>query len=168
MKKILFGIIAIAFLFTSAGCLKGVEEQKCNYDDCAFKAPTGEVEALRQYLASNNITATEHCSGLFYVIENPGTGKNPEACFRVSVNYKGMLTDGTVFDQSQQPVTFGLNQVVRGWTNGVPLVKVGGRIILYIPPSLGYGAQEIRDGQGTVRIPANSNLVFEVDVLAAD
>ncbi|MGV3658184.1 MAG: FKBP-type peptidyl-prolyl cis-trans isomerase, partial [Chitinophagaceae bacterium] len=119
MKNILFGLIALFVLFTSTGCLKGVDEQKCTYDACAFKAPAGEIEALRTYLSDNGINATEHCSGLFYSIENPGTGKTPQACYRVSVNYKGMLTDGTVFDQSQQPVTFGLNQVIRGWTNGL-------------------------------------------------
>lgn len=168
MKNIIFRILVFAFLFTSAGCLKGVEDRKCNYDPCALKAPAAEVNALRTYLATNSITATEHCSGLFYSIENPGTGKTPEACYRVSVNYKGMLTDGTIFDQSQQPITFGLNQVIRGWTNGMPLVKEGGRIVLYIPPSLGYGSQAVRDDQGVVRIPANSNLVFEVDLLAAE
>jgi FKBP-type peptidyl-prolyl cis-trans isomerase FkpA len=168
MKNIFLRIVAIAFLFTSAGCLKGSdEEQKCNYDPCAFKAPAGEVDALRQHLAANNITATEHCSGLFYIIENPGTGKTPEACYSVAANYKGMLLDGSVFDQSTQgPITFGLNRVIRGWTNGLPLIKQGGRIILYIPPSLGYGAEEKRDAQGVVRIPANSNLVFEVDLVA--
>ena len=168
MKNIIFRILVFAFLFTSAGCLKGVEERKCNYDPCALKAPASEVEALRTYLATNNITATEHCSGLFYTIENAGTGKTPQACYRVSVNYIGMLTDGSVFDRSLQPVTFSLNGVIRGWTNGVPLVKEGGRVILYIPPSLGYGSQEVRDEQGVVRIPPNSNLVFEIDLLAAE
>lgn len=166
MKNKIFRLLILAFLFTAAGCFKNLDEQKCEYDPCSFKAPSGEVTALREYLASKNITATEHCSGLFYVIENPGTGKTPEACSAVSANYKGMLTDGSVFDQSTTPATFSLSGVIRGWTNGVPLIKQGGRIILYIPPSLGYGAQEVRDGSGVVRIPANSNLVFEVDLVA--
>jgi len=168
MKNILLYAFAAAMLFTSTGCLKGVDnDQNCTYDPCAFKAPVAEIEALRQHLTTNGINATEHCSGLFYVIENPGSGKTPQACFSVAANYKGMLLDGTVFDQSTQgAITFGLNQVIRGWTNGLPLIQQGGRIILYIPPSLGYGAQDVRDRDGVVRIPANSSLVFEVDLVA--
>lgn len=165
MKNIFLFLTVTLLATTFTGCLKDPETPVCEYDPCKFKAPAAEVQALRDYLASNNITATEHCSGLFYVVENEGTGRKPEACGAVVANYKGMLTDGTVFDQSTSPVEFGLTSVIQGWTNGVPLVKEGGRIILYIPPSLGYGAREVRDPNGNVRIPANSNLIFEVDLL---
>lgn len=164
MKNTFFAFIVALLLTGVTGCMKDPEEQKCEYDPCAFKAPDAEIEAVQQYLASKNLTATQHCSGLFYTIENEGTGRTPEACSYVFANYKGMLTDGSVFDQSQQPIGFSLAGVIQGWTKGVPLVKEGGRIILYIPPSLGYGAQDRRNAQGIVVIPANSILVFEVDL----
>ena len=165
MKNILILFITALLATAFTGCIKDPEPQTCEYDPCKFKAPVAEVQALRDYLAANNITATEHCSGLFYRIENAGTGKTPIACSVVVANYKGMLTNGNVFDQSSSPIDFSLTGVIQGWTNGVPLIKEGGRIILYIPPSLGYGAQDVRDRNGLVVIPANSNLVFEVDLV---
>lgn len=165
MKNIFFAFIGTLLLTSFAGCLKDPEEQKCEYDPCVFKAPAAEVQAVRDYLAANNLTATEHCSGLFYTIENAGTGRTPEACSFVFANYKGMLTDGSVFDQSTQPIGFSLGGVIQGWTNGLPLIKEGGRIILYVPPSLGYGSQDRRNGQGIVVIPGNSIMIFEVDLV---
>lgn len=165
MKNI-FIFLAVALLGTGfTGCFKTPEEPVCEYDPCKFKAPAAEVQALKDYLTANSIIATEHCSGLFYIIENAGTGRTPQACNAVLANYKGMLDDGQVFDQSSTPIEFALNGVIQGWTNGVPLIKEGGRIILYIPPSLGYGTQEVRDRNGLVVIPANSNLVFEIDLM---
>ena len=166
MKNSLFAFIASLSLITFTGCLKNPEPQKCEFNPCGSKAPESEIAAVRAHLAANNLTATEHCSGLFYRIENDGTGNKPEACSNVFANYKGMLTDGSVFDQSQPPyASFNLTGVIQGWTIGVPLIKEGGRIILYIPPSLGYGNQDRRNGQGVVVIPANSIMVFEIDLV---
>jgi FKBP-type peptidyl-prolyl cis-trans isomerase FkpA len=163
-KKCLF-VAATVIVF--AGCSK--DEAKCDYDPCAVVAPQTEIQSVKDYLSSKNITdAVQHCSGLFYRIENGGTGTMPQSCSNVAANYKGMLTDGRVFDQSASPATFNLQGVIKGWTNGLPLIKSGGRIILYIPPTLGYGSQEIRDQRtNDLRIPANSILIFEVDLVAA-
>lgn len=150
---------SVALVFLLTGCLKG-SDNKCQYDECALKAPAAEIQAVQDYLTANNITATQHCSGVFYRVENAGTGTRPNACSYVLANYKGMLTDGHVFDQSSQgPIAFSLDGVIRGWTNGLQQVKAGGRIILYIPPSLGYGSRAVGD------IPANSILIFEVDLV---
>jgi FKBP-type peptidyl-prolyl cis-trans isomerase FkpA len=80
------------------------------------------------------------------------------------VKYVGKLTDGTVFDQTQGSNTFStyLYNVIRGWTNGLPYIKPGGKIHLYIPPTLGYGSQAI----GT--IPGNSILIFDVELIAVN
>lgn len=156
LRSILF---ALSFLVLFSGCMKA-DEANCEYDECGYKAPQAEIQAVQDYLTANNLQATQHCSGLFYRVENPGTGTRPNACSFVQVNYKGMFTNGNVFDESSQgPASFYLSQVIQGWTNGIPQVKAGGRIILYIPPSLGYG----RDNYGS--IPGNSILVFEVDLL---
>ena len=159
-----FVILAFSvFGFTS--CLKDAEPQPCTYDSCALKAPAAEIAAVQAYLDSMNITGVnQHCSGLFYRIENPGTGIAPEACSAVNASYKGMLTNGTVFETQTTGINFTLSSVIRGWTNGLPLIKEGGRIHLYIPPTLGYGTQERRDQSGALVIPANSILIFEVNL----
>ena len=158
LKKIIYGFLIIA---SFSGCLKNSEmENPCNYDPCAFQAPASEIQAVQDYLAANNINATEHCSGLFYAIETAGTGAAPGVCSNITVNYEGRLTNGNLFDASTAPITFNLSQVISGWKNGLPLVKAGGRINLYIPPSLAYG----NTNQGS--IPPNSILVFKVDLIA--
>ncbi len=103
-------------------------------------------------------------SGLQYEVEKEGTGASPKPTDTVTVNYKGTLMDGTVFDSSYdrgQPATFVLNQVIPGWTEGVQLMKPGAKYKFYIPSSLGYGEQ----GAGGV-IGPNAPLIFEVELLS--
>ncbi len=95
-----------------------------------------------------------------------GTGTEAVAGNQVTVNYTGELTDGTVFDSSLNPgrtpftFTLGAGQVIQGWDEGVAGMKVGGKRILVIPASLGYGAQ------ANGPIPANSTLIFQVELLS--
>ncbi|MEE3608492.1 FKBP-type peptidyl-prolyl cis-trans isomerase [Avibacterium paragallinarum] len=106
--------------------------------------------------------AKKTASGLMYRIEKAGTGEAIKPEDMVKVHYTGKLADGTVFDSSVQrgqPAEFKLNQVIKGWTEGLQLVKKGGKIELLIPADLGYGEQ------GTGPIPPNSTLYFEVEVL---
>ncbi|MBP7389587.1 MAG: peptidylprolyl isomerase [Chitinophagales bacterium] len=109
--------------------------------------------------------AQKTASGLYYIIEQKGTGAMPVAGKNVSVHYTGTLADGTKFDSSRdrnQPFSFGLgqNQVIKGWDEGVALMPVGSKGKLIIPPGLGYGA----NGAGGV-IPGNACLVFDIEVL---
>lgn len=154
-KTLLFCILLIALF---AGCMKSSEPANtCDYDPCALKATASEVTAVESYLAANNIQATKHCSGMYYRIDLPGAGTTPTICSEVTVAYEGKLTNGYVFDKSDS-TSFGLYGVINGWKNGLPLVKPGGRIYLYVPPSLGYGASPYQT------IPANSILIFRVDL----
>jgi FKBP-type peptidyl-prolyl cis-trans isomerase FkpA len=162
-KRILFSLVALTSLvivISFSGCLKGSNSSTCNYDPCSYVAPAAEIQAVQSYLTANNITATQHCSGFFYKIEAAGTGIQPTACSNVDAAYIGKFTNGTTFDSSSTPINFNLSGVIRGWTNGIPLIKEGGTIDLYIPPSLGYGSQAYGP------IPANSILVFKVNLAA--
>lgn len=101
-------------------------------------------------------------SGLLYQVEKKGAGEAPKDSDTVVVNYKGTLTDGTEFDNSYsrgEPLSFRLDGVIPGWTEGLKHIKKGGKIKLVIPPALAYGKT------GVPGIPANSTLVFEVELL---
>ena len=160
-------IMALFFIsMTFAGCLKGADEVNCDYNACGFVAPAAEIAEVQNYLASNNIVAQQHCSGLFYVINTPGTGATANICSFITINYSGSLTNGNTFNQTTSPVSFRLSDLITGWKNGIPLIKQGGNITLYVPPSLAYGDQERRDQAGNVIIPANSMLIFTIDLVA--
>jgi FKBP-type peptidyl-prolyl cis-trans isomerase len=101
-------------------------------------------------------------SGLQYKILSAGTGIKPDANDSITVHYEGKLIDGNIFDSSIKrgaPVTFPLNQVVAGWTEGFQLLSEGTKAMLYIPSSLGYGERD----NGV--IPPHSTLIFEVELI---
>lgn len=122
-------------------------------------------EASEKFLAENakkpGVKVTP--SGLQYIITEEGKGASPKATDTVKVHYKGTLIDGTVFDSSidrGQPIEFPLNGVIPGWTEGLQLMKEGGKATLFIPSSLGYGER----GAGGA-IGPNQALIFEVQLL---
>ena len=122
-------------------------------------------EAGDKFLEANRNNPGVHVtsSGLQYVVEQEGTGKQPTATSEVTVHYTGKLLDGTVFDSSinrGEPTTFPLNRVIPGWTEGLQLMKEGGKFIFFIPSDLAYGAQ----GAGR-DIPPHSTLIFEVELI---
>lgn len=156
-------LLVLCFTIFFAGCKK---DDTCNYNECAVVVPESESQMVKAYLDSNNITATKHCSGMYYVVENAGTGRTPNICNYISINYKGMLTTGDVFDQTTTtPAVFQLGALIPAWKNVIPKINEGGRLVMYVPPSLGYGNTDTRDQNGNVVIPANSILIFEVELL---
>lgn len=101
-------------------------------------------------------------SGVYYIVETEGSGKQPDANAMVTVHYKGSLLNGTVFDSSYdrgEPITFPLKGVIKGWQDGIPMLKEGGKGILVIPSGLAYGSRAMG------AIPANSVLRFDVELL---
>lgn len=118
-----------------------------------------------KFLADNKVKdgVKTTASGLQYVVLKEGKGDAPTATSRVKVHYHGTLTDGTVFDSSVdrgEPTEFGVNQVIKGWTEGLQLMKPGAKFKFFIPQDLAYGAQ-----QRGAKIKPFSALVFEVELL---
>jgi FKBP-type peptidyl-prolyl cis-trans isomerase FkpA/FKBP-type peptidyl-prolyl cis-trans isomerase FklB len=131
----------------------------------ASAAAAVEKKAGQAFLAkaATEKGATRTPSGLVITTIKPGTGPSPTASDKVKVHYQGTLTDGTVFDSSVQrgePITFPLNGVIRCWTEGVSMMKVGGKSRLVCPSDLAYGDR----GAGG-RIKPGATLVFEVELL---
>lgn len=115
---------------------------------------------LNENKAKEGVKTT--ASGLQYSVKTEGSGKQPKATDTVTVHYEGRLIDGTVFDSSikrGQPASFALNQVIKGWTEGLQLMKEGGEYTFYIPAELAYGEQ------GNPSIPPNSVLIFDVRLI---
>lgn len=124
-----------------------------------------QIEAGRKFLEENGARpeVTTTASGLQYEVLKAGNGPIPEATDRVKCHYVGQLSDGTQFDSSVErgePLSFGVNQVIRGWTEALQLMPVGSKWRLYLPYDLAYGST----GAGGV-IPPYATLVFEVELL---
>ena len=122
-------------------------------------------QAAAAFLAENGkkpgIVTT--ASGLQYRVITPGSGDSPKATDKVTVNYRGTLLNGTEFDSSYkrgEPATFGVSQVIPGWTEALQLMKPGGKLKLYVPPQLAY------DLRSRPPIPPGSMLIFDVELLS--
>lgn len=118
-----------------------------------------EIDILK-YIDDNSLEATKTDSGLYYVINEEGTGARPTANSNVTVDYKGYFLDGTVFDESNSDgLSIGLSQVIAGWTEGIQLFKEGGDGVLLIPSNLGYGIR------GSGAVSGGAVLIFDVKLI---
>ncbi len=147
MKRYLYFIL-IGFIFAT-----------CKKENTINQAEADE-KIITDYITNNNLKATATGSGLYYVMTTEGNGARPTLSSQVTVKYKGYLTNGTVFDETTNTgASFGLASVIKGWQEGIPLFKRGGKGVLLIPSALGYGTQAVN------KIPANSVLIFDIDLL---
>lgn len=143
-----FFITALAFVFLLPSCKKKISQEEA------------DEKIIQQYISDKGLNAKATGSGLYYVIDTEGTGDSPNLNSTVTVVYRGTLTDGTEFDKSgTSGASFKLSGVIKGWQEGIPLFKKGGKGKLLIPSALGYGAQ------ATGKIPASSVLIFDVELL---
>lgn len=124
---------------------------------------------IQDHLTKSKIKANKTESGLYYTIKTEGTGANPKVGQNVSVNYTGMLLNGEKFDSNTDPqfqhvepfqFALGTGSVIKGWDEGIALLKKGGKATLYIPSSLAYGPNT-----PSPKIPANSVLIFDVELV---
>jgi FKBP-type peptidyl-prolyl cis-trans isomerase FkpA len=137
----------------------------CSKDDCDLEPNLSvdqtqlakDIATLDAYLEANEIVAEEHPSGIRYVLTRAGEGDRPNYCSSVSVTYEGRTLNGTVFDSRATPINFPLQNLITGWQIGIPLIKEGGRITLYIPSVYAYGSSGIGSD-----IPPNASLIFEI------
>ncbi len=138
--------------------MKGAAQTKMDAD---AKDNEAKGKAYRDTFAKEKGVKTSS-TGLVYKVEKEGTGDAPKDSDTVVVNYKGTLIDGKEFDNSYtrgEPLSFRLDGVIPGWTEGLKNIKKGGKIKMVIPPDLAYGKT------GVPGIPANSTLVFDVELL---
>ena len=139
------------------------QEMQAKRDNVANEEKMKGQKFLEENKKNPDVKVTE--SGLQYKVVTLGTGPKPTATSKVTVKYKGTLLDGTVFDSTEkqggEPISFGLNQVIRGWTEGLQLMPTGSKYIFYIPSDLAYGDQ----GAGGV-IPGGATLIFEIELLS--
>jgi len=134
----------------------------CQSDDEIDYDKLNDAE-IQEYIDKNNLDATKSSSGLYYVIEEQGEGEYPTITSTVTVRYKGYFTDGKIFDQSTEDgITFNLQQVIPGWTEGITYFREGGKGILLIPSRLAYGYED-RNG-----IPGGSVLIFDIVLLEVE
>jgi FKBP-type peptidyl-prolyl cis-trans isomerase FkpA len=166
MKSKIFLIIATALLF--AGCLKS--DKTCDYIDGAITVPQSQIDEITTYLSSKGITdAVRSPYNFFYRITNPGTGAIVNnLCTVITVAYTGKLKNDAVVEQATTatPLTGDLGMAVVGWQKGLPLIKSGGSITLYVPPYLAYGDTPKKDQSGAVIIPAGSMMIYDVQVIS--
>ncbi len=123
------------------------------------------IDSGQIFLTQNKLHPGVHTtpSGLQYEVIKEGTGEKPGAADSVTCHYKGTLLNGTVFDNSYdrgQPITFSLDRVIHGWTEGLQLMTIGAKYKFYIPYTLAYGAFDYGP------IPGGSMLIFEIELLA--
>ena len=118
---------------------------------------------ITAYINANNLDAQRTDSGLHYVISFEGRGEQPSSNSNVTVAYKGTFLNGTVFDESSSSgISFNLNQVIKGWTEGITYFKEGGSGLLLVPAHLAYGNSDYRG------IPGGSVLIFEIKLLSVN
>ncbi|MBB5397312.1 FKBP-type peptidyl-prolyl cis-trans isomerase [Mucilaginibacter sp. AK015] len=136
----------------------------CKKDEAAFDANAQAAKdetAIQAYLTAHpDINATKDANGIYYQVITEGTGPTATATSTVTVNYFGKLLDGTQFDTGTGLSVDLSGNIIKGWKLGLLHAKAGGRILLIVPSALAYGNKA-----SGVKIPANSVLVFTIDIL---
>jgi FKBP-type peptidyl-prolyl cis-trans isomerase FkpA len=161
MKRLIVLVSIVLF----ASCIK--DAKKCTYKPSTLTAPQSERVAVQTYLTSKGITASLHPSGFYYTISNAGAGNKAEPCNTVSIQYTARLTNDSIFDATQGSNVFTdrVGAFMPGLQLGMSLVGKGGSVLLYIPPTLGFGSAPYPNAINPI-IPGNSILVYDLTISA--
>ena len=158
MKYSFLALVAVLLM----SCNNKKKEENIAPETNTPAVANNEAEIVK-YIADNHLNAKRSESGLYYVIEEEGTGKQPTTASEVTVAYKGYFTNKTVFDQSDEKgISFPLQNVIAGWTEGIQYFKEGGKGLLLIPSDLGYGPET----RGP--IPRGSVLIFDIKLITVN
>lgn len=152
MKSTLLALVSLLFVSCFPDLKSDIETQPVDY------TVQNEKEIV-DYIAKNNLNAQKSDTGLYYVVTEPGTGKQPTVNSCVTVSYKGCFTNGKIFDQNASGISGDLYKFIKGWTEGIQYFKEGGSGVLLVPAHLGYG-------NGVSGIPGGSVLAFDVKLIA--
>lgn len=147
MRNLIYSFLAIV-VFGFVGCQK--DYVKLN------------DEEIKEYISKNNLDAQRTTEGLYYIINDEGTGDRPTVSDDVTVHYSGCLTNGSIFNSSYdrgERASFPLRGVIQGWQIGIPKIKEGGSCKLIIPSHLAYGANPPSGS-----IPKNAVLIFDIEL----
>lgn len=151
MKSTLLALVSLLFV----SCLSD-----SNLEMPSVDYTVQNEKEIKDYIAKNNLNARKSDTGLYYVIDEPGTGEQPSITSNVTVAYKGYFTSGKIFDQSKpEGINFNLQKVIKGWTEGIQYFKEAGSGVLLVPSHLGYGSN------GRPGIPGGAVLVFDVKLI---
>lgn len=168
MKKII--LVNIVLVMVSFSCKKKGNDE-CTAKPGSTVASANEELLVTNYLASNGITTAVELegSGMYYVIDAAGNSTRADQCKTISIKYTGRKQDNGVFDQTTgtEVRSFVLGNLIEGWRRGLLLIGVGGKIRLFIPPSLHYGPGGLQDrNTGNMIIPANQMIWFDIELVA--
>ncbi len=149
------------FLTVICTIILGCNSTESENDSIDYKVKN--EQEITAYINAKNLDAQKSDSGLYYVINSEGSGEQPTSNSNVTVAYKGTFLNGTVFDEStSNGISFNLNQVIKGWTEGITHFKEGGSGLLLVPAHLAYGTNNYRG------IPGGSVLIFEITLISVN
>ena len=167
-NSILVFDVEVVDVKTADDLKRDAEEKKKEAEAKAEKQKEADDHMLKEYFAKNHIEAKHTSSGLYYTVSRPGSGETAQSGQAVTVNYSGRILDGKTFDSNTDTafhhtdpfkVELGKGRVIKGWDEGLQLLSKGEKATLYIPSGMAYG------DRGNRAIPANSILVFDIEVL---
>ena len=148
-------LLALLFVFFIS-----CNDEELPVEEKALDCVSQNDQKIQEYLTENNLEAEKTASGLYYIIEEEGTGVRPTTTDDVRIAYKGYFLNGKVFDQSPpEGRSFNLKGVIKGWTEGITYFKEGGSGTLLVPSNLGYGSEDY------MGIPGCSVLIFDIDLI---
>jgi len=165
-RLIIFLTFIVAVLFLATGCLdpydEDYEKQQEEYQKLINEQFGKDTLIIQQYLADHQLTAQKHESGIYYIIDNQGGDERPNDYSVITVNYKGYLTNDSIFGQTEAdtPLVKTLNTFIPGWRIGVPLIGSEGKITLLLPSYYAFGTSS------NGKIPANSVVIFDIELLS--